>query len=325
MPSVVLRVLGVRSESMLIHIEPLREKSARLPEWLRKPVRNVDADHELKKMLRTRGLHTVCEEARCPNRNECFARGAATFMILGDVCSRSCGFCSVKTGRGLPTESLIDEPAQVAEAAAQLKLNYVVITSVNRDELPDGGAKHFAETIRAVRRLLPGAKIEVLTPDFKGNRRALHTVLDASPDTFNHNVETVPSLYRKVRPQADYQQSLDVLREARKYAVNTLTKSGFMVGLGERRDEVNQVLADLRAHDVDVVTIGQYLQPTRAHLPVEEYVHPDVFIEYKEFGEHLGFRAVFSGPLVRSSFMAEKVSDIAAGEDRSRGLPIDPH
>ncbi|HSQ20495.1 MAG TPA: lipoyl synthase [Blastocatellia bacterium] len=325
MPSVVLRVLGVRSESMLIHIEPLTEKAARLPEWLRKPVRNVDADHELKKTLRTRGLHTVCEEARCPNRNECFARGAATFMILGDVCSRSCGFCSVKTGRGLPTESLIDEPAQVAEAAAQLKLSYVVITSVNRDELSDGGAAHFAETIRAVRRRLPGAKIEVLTPDFKGNLRALHTVLDASPDTFNHNVETVPSLYRKVRPQADYQQSLDVLREARKHAVNTLTKSGFMVGLGERRDEVNQLLADLRAHEVDVVTIGQYLQPTRAHLPVEEYVHPDVFIEYKEFGEHLGFRAVFSGPLVRSSFMAETVSDVAAGEDRSRGLTIDPH
>lgn len=312
MLSLIPTVLVIRFESMLFHIEPLREKPARLPEWLRKPVRDVEADHELKKMLRTRGLHTVCEEARCPNRNECFARGAATFMILGDVCSRSCGFCSVKTGRGLPTESLIHEPEQVAEAAAQLKLSYVVITSVNRDELPDGGAAHFAETIRAVRRRLPDAKIEVLTPDFKGNRRAIHTVLDASPDTFNHNIETVSRLYRKVRPQADYQQSLDVLQEARKHAKNTLTKSGFMVGLGERRDEVNQLLADLRAHEVDVVTIGQYLQPTRAHLPVEEYVHPDVFIEYKELGEHLGFRAVFSGPLVRSSFMAEMVSDIAA-------------
>ncbi|HLF83599.1 MAG TPA: lipoyl synthase [Blastocatellia bacterium] len=297
---------------MLIQVEGLRrEPGPRLPEWLRKPVRNVAADHELKKMLRTRGLHTVCEEARCPNRNDCFARGAATFMILGDVCSRSCGFCSVKTGRGLPMESLSDEPERVAEAAAQLKLSYVVITSVNRDELPDGGAAHFANTIHAVRRRLPGARIEVLTPDFKGNRRALFTVLDASPDTFNHNVETVPRLYQRVRPQADYQQSLDVLQEARRYAPASLTKSGFMVGLGERREEVKRLLEDLRAHAVAVVTIGQYLQPTRAHLPVEEYIHPDVFEEYKAYGEWLGFRAVFSGPLVRSSFMAEMVRKIA--------------
>jgi lipoyl synthase len=299
---------------MLIQVEGLRRDTGpRLPEWLRKPVRNVEADHELKKILRTRGLHTVCEEARCPNRNDCFARGAATFMILGDVCSRSCGFCSVKTGRGLPMESLGDEPEQVAEAAAQLKLNYVVITSVNRDELQDGGAEHFANTIHAVRRRLPSARIEVLTPDFKGNRRALHAVLDAAPDTFNHNVETVPRLYQRVRPQADYQQSLDVLREARSYAPAALTKSGFMVGFGERIDEVKRLLEDLRAHAVDVVTIGQYLQPTRAHLPVEEYIHPDVFEEYKAYGERLGFRAVFSGPLVRSSFMAEMVNGIAEG------------
>jgi lipoyl synthase len=296
---------------MLIQIEGLREKPGpRLPQWLRKPLRNVRADHELKTMLRSRGLHTVCEEARCPNRNDCFARGAATFMILGDVCSRSCGFCSVKTGRGLPMSSLIDEPEEVAEAAAQLNLNYVVITSVNRDELADGGATHFAKTIRAVRMRLPNAKIEVLTPDFKGSRQALHTVLDAAPDTFNHNVETIPRLYQKVRPQADYQQSLDVLQEARRYSPRTLTKSGFMVGFGEQRDEVKRLIEDLRAHSVDVVTIGQYLQPTRAHLPVDEYVHPDLFDEYKEYGEGLGFRAVFSGPLVRSSFMAEMVNEI---------------
>ena len=295
---------------MLIQIES-ENPTRRLPEWLRKPVRNTDADHELKKMLRRRGLHTVCEEARCPNRNDCFSRGAATFMILGDVCSRSCGFCSVKTGRGLPLDSMRDEPEQVAEAAAQLDLKYVVITSVNRDELPDGGAGHFARTIHAVRRRLPGAKIEVLTPDFKGSHDALHTVLDAGPDTFNHNVETVPRLYLRVRPQADYRQSLDVLREARRYSKTTLTKSGFMLGLGERPDEVKMLLADLRAHDVDVVTIGQYLQPTRAHLPVIEYVHPDVFEAYKAHGEELGFRAVFSGPLVRSSFMAEMVNEIA--------------
>jgi len=297
---------------MLIQIEnSIASSPPRLPEWLRKPIRNVVADHELKKMLRTRGLHTVCEEARCPNRNDCFARGAATFMILGDVCSRSCGFCSVKTGRGVAMESLEREPEQVAEAAAGLNLNYVVITSVNRDELPDGGAAHFAKTVRAVRARLPQSKIEVLTPDFKGDTRALHTVLDAAPDTFNHNVETVPRLYNTVRPQADYQQSLDVLREARCYSPRVLTKSGFMVGLGERRDEVERLLGDLRAHDVDVVTIGQYLQPTRRHLAVEEYIHPDVFDRYREYGEQLGFRAVFSGPLVRSSFMAEMVSEIA--------------
>ena len=282
-----------------------------MPEWLRKPQRNVEADHELKKMLRTRGLHTVCEEARCPNRNDCFARGAATFMILGDVCSRSCGFCSVKTGRGLPMDALAGEPEQVAEAAAQLSLRYVVITSVNRDELPDGGAEHFARTVHAVRRRLPRAKIEVLTPDFKGNLDALHIVLDARPDTFNHNVETVPRLYRRVRPQAEYRQSLDVLRGARLHSPEVLTKSGFMVGLGETRDEVKRLLEDLRAHDVDVATIGQYLQPTRHHLPVEDYIHPDVFEEYKAHGEGLGFRAVFAGPLVRSSFMAELVHEEA--------------
>ncbi|MEK6300009.1 MAG: lipoyl synthase [Acidobacteriota bacterium] len=295
---------------MLIQLERPK-RGPRLPEWLRKPQRNVEADHDLKKMLRTRGLHTVCEEARCPNRNDCFARGAATFMILGDICSRSCGFCSVKTGRGLPMESLSDEPEQVAEAAAQLKLSYVVITSVNRDELDDGGAMHFARTIEAVRRRLPGSKIEVLTPDFKGDHNALRVVLDAGPDTFNHNIETVPRLYRRVRPQADYRQSLDLLQAARRYSSSVLTKSGFMVGLGETRGEVRRLLEDLREHEVDVATIGQYLQPTRGHLPVEAYVHPDVFAEYKEYGERLGFRAVFSGPLVRSSFMAEMVNEAA--------------
>lgn len=297
---------------MLIQIEGLKTRpSPRLPEWLRKPHRNVEADHDLKRMLRTRGLHTVCEEARCPNRNDCFERGAATFMILGDVCSRSCGFCSVKTGRGLPIESLVDEPRQVAEAAAQLGLRYVVITSVNRDELADGGAAHFANTIQAVRQRLPEAQIEVLTPDFKGNRQALYTVLDARPDTYNHNVETVPRLYQRVRPQADYAQSLDVLANARRYAPRVLTKSGFMVGLGESFEEVKGLLEDLRAAETDVVTIGQYLQPTRKHLPVEQYVHPEVFDEYREYGERLGFRAVFSGPLVRSSFMADIVHEQA--------------
>ena len=291
---------------MLIQIQsPTKTTGPRLPDWLRKPQRNTQADHEVKKMLRSRRLHTVCEEARCPNRNDCFARGAATFMILGDVCSRSCGFCAVKTGRGLPIESLAEEPEQVAAAAAELGLSYVVITSVNRDELPDGGASHFAETIRAVRRSLPASGIEVLTPDFKGSLNALHTVLEAKPDTFNHNIETVARLYRTVRPQADYQQSLDVLRNARNHSPAVLAKSGFMVGLGETADEVKRLLEDLHEHGVQIVTIGQYLQPTRQHLPVEEYVHPDVFEQYRAYGEQLGFRSVFSGPLVRSSFMAE--------------------
>ena len=279
----------------------------RLPEWLRKPHREPRADHDLKTMLRSRGLHTVCEEARCPNRNECFARKAATFMILGDVCSRSCGFCSVKTGRGAPLAELSGEPEQVAKAAEEMGLQYVVITSVNRDELADGGASHFAMTIRAVRGRLPRAKVEVLTPDFKGDREALLTVLDAGPDTFNHNVETVPRLYSTVRPQAGYQQSLDVLKNAHGYAPQILTKSGFMAGLGESPSEVERLLEDLRSHDVEIVTIGQYLQPTRRHLPVAEYVHPDRFEEYRLYGERLGFRAVFSGPLIRSSYMAEAV------------------
>lgn len=296
--------------TMLVQLESsTTRRSPRLPEWLRHPERNVAADHEMKRMLRERGLHTVCEEARCPNRQECFGRGTATFMILGDVCSRSCGFCSVKTGRGVPIEQLAGEPEQVAEAAAKLSLRYVVVTSVNRDELTDGGAAHFARTIRAVRRRLPEAGIEVLTPDFKGDVDALHTVLDAEPDAFNHNVETVPRLHGRVRPQAHYEQSLRVLRNARDYGGKTITKSGFMVGLGERRGEVMSLLRDLRANGVEVVTIGQYLQPTRNHLPVTEYVHPDVFEEYKTFAEGQGFSAVFAGPLVRSSYQAEAVHD----------------
>jgi lipoic acid synthetase len=228
-------------------------------------------------------------------------------MILGEVCTRSCGFCSVKTGRGLPLDQLAHEPEQVAEAAAELRLRYVVITSVNRDELPDGGAAHFARTIAAVRRRLPEARVEALTPDFKGDRHALHTVLDSKPDTFNHNVETVPRLYGRVRPQALYDQSLRVLQHTREYAPGVLTKSGFMVGLGEQRAEVMSLLEDLRTHHVDVVTIGQYLQPTRNHLPVIEYVHPNIFDEYKSFAEGLGFKAVFAGPMVRSSYMADAV------------------
>jgi len=291
----------------LVHIKGLERPGPRLPEWLRKPRRHAAADHDLKRLFRSRGLHTVCEEARCPNRNECFARGTATFMILGDTCSRSCGFCAVKTGRGVPLELLEAEPEQVAEAAAVLLLRYVVITSVNRDELPDGGANHFARTIHAVRRRLPRAQVEALTPDFKGDLRAVSTVLGAGPNTFNHNIETVPRLYDTVRPQARYQQSLNVLSFAASFAPAMTIKSGLMVGLGEDPEEVHSLLGDLHRHGVNVVTIGQYLQPTRHHLPVVEYIDPERYEQYREYGEKLGLQAVFAGPFVRSSYMAEVV------------------
>lgn len=234
-------------------------------------------------------------------------------MILGNMCTRGCGFCSVPKGNPRIHDMTLDpmEPANVARMAAEMKLRYVVITSVNRDDLEDGGSTHFAETVERVKQALPAARVEVLTPDFDGNLPAVARVLDAAPHVFNHNMETVPRLYRKVRPQADYRQSLEVLRFAREHRKEVLTKSGFMVGLGETVDEVHQLLRDLRANDVDVATIGQYLQPTRRNLAVAEYVAPERFEEYREFGLSLGFKMVFSGPLVRSSYMADLVSEQA--------------
>jgi lipoic acid synthetase len=253
----------------------------------------------------------VCEEARCPNIHECFHRGAATFMILGERCTRGCGFCSVQklNPRKHDVRLATAEPANVANMAREMQLRYVVITSVNRDDLEDGGSHHFAETVREVRRALPQARVEVLTPDFCGDLHAVARVLDAGPHVFNHNMETAPRLYARVRPQADYRQSLDVLAFARAHAPEVLTKSGFMVGLGETPDEVRTLLRDLRAAATDVATIGQYLQPSRRNLPVAEYVEPRQFEEYREYGLALGFKAVFSGPLVRSSYMADQVSD----------------
>ncbi len=231
-------------------------------------------------------------------------------MILGNLCTRGCTFCSVPKGNPRKQDMRLDpsEPANVARMAAEMKLKYVVITSVNRDDLEDGGSHHFAETVGEVRRALPDAKVEVLTPDFCGNMTAVANVLDAGPHVFNHNMETVPRLYRKVRPQADYQQSLDVLAFARAHRPEVLTKSGFMVGLGETDEEVRQILRDLRRHDVDVATIGQYLQPTRRNHPVREFVTPQQFDEWRDYGLSLGFGKVFSGPLVRSSYMADLVS-----------------
>jgi lipoic acid synthetase len=280
-----------------------------LPEWARRPRTHFESLHQLKSGLRRLNLHTVCESARCPNIHECFAKGAATFMILGDRCTRACGFCSVPKGRA-PLDPA--EPANVARMAADMNLRYVVITSVNRDDLDDGGSRHFAETVRQVRRALPRARVEVLTPDFCGDVDAVARVLDAAPHVFNHNMETTARLYARVRPQASYRQSLDVLAAARRLRTEVITKSGFMVGLGETSEEVLAVLRDLRSVDVDVATIGQYLQPTRRNLPVAAYIEPQQFDAWRDYGLSIGFQMVFSGPLVRSSYMADVVSEQAS-------------
>ncbi len=289
----------------------------RLPEWIREKKLNLSALREIKTMLRERELHSVCESLACPNRSECFSRGTATFMILGDVCTRACGFCNVTTGLPYAPPSL-DEPRAVAETAKRMGLRHVVVTSVTRDDVPDGGARQFAETIRELREALPQAAVEVLTPDFRGNLDAVRTVVEARPDYYNHNVETVPRLYRHVRPGSRFDRSLDVLRHAKSVDPHVVTKSGLMLGLGEQRDEVVEVLQHLRESQVEIVTIGQYLQPKRHKLDVVEYVHPSVFEEYRVIGEELGFRAVFSGPFVRSSYMADVVAHeaVAAGVGR---------
>ena len=285
----------------------------RLPEWARKSATHFESMNTLKRGLRELNLHTVCESARCPNIHECFHRGAATFMILGNLCTRGCGFCSVPKGNPRKVNMALDpaEPRNVARMAQAMRVKYCVITSVNRDDLADGGSRHFAETVREVRNALPEARVEVLTPDFCGDVEAVARVLDAGPDVFNHNMETVPRLYRKVRPQANYRQSLDLLEFARKHRPEVLTKSGFMVGLGETEEEIFQLLRDLVAVGTDVATIGQYLQPTRRNLPVSRYVTPPEFDAYRDFGLSLGFKKVFSGPLVRSSYMADLVSEEA--------------
>ena len=292
----------------LFQIEP---QASRLPEWARKSATHFESLHSLKRDLRKKNLHTVCESARCPNIHECFHRGAATFMILGNFCTRGCGFCSVPKANPRKVDMALDpcEPANVARMAAEMRLNYVVITSVNRDDLEDGGSHHFAETVREVREKLPNARLEVLTPDFCGDHAAVARVLDAEPHVFNHNMETVPRLYRKVRPQADYRQSLDILRFARSYRPDVLTKSGFMVGLGESVEEVHQLLRDLYDAGADIATIGQYLRPTRRNLQVARYVTPAEFDGFRDFGLKIGFKMVFSGPLVRSSYMADVVSE----------------
>ncbi|MBI1912790.1 MAG: lipoyl synthase [Deltaproteobacteria bacterium] len=276
----------------------------RLPSWAKKTLGPASKLHEMKSILRKRNLHTVCESARCPNIGECFSKPTATFMILGDVCTRTCGFCSIEK-KADPL--LVDphEPANIALTAKELGLKHVVITSVTRDDLPNGGADQFALTIKAIKDNISDILVEVLTPDFEGDQEALKIVLDARPDIFNHNLETVPSLYSVVRPQADYQRSLDVLGRAKQAGV--MTKSGIMVGLGETKEEVKEVLRDLLASGCDAVTIGQYLRPTRNNLEVREYVEPEVFKEYEEYGKAIGLKYVYSGPFVRSSYNAEQL------------------
>jgi len=271
----------------------------RHPEWIR--VKSTGT-HATRKILRHHGVSTVCEEAKCPNQGKCFSHSTATFMILGDRCTRDCAFCAVESSMPLPVDP--DEPEKVAEAAVSLGLKFVVITSVTRDDLPDGGAGHFANTVRAVRKKGPSMKIEILTPDFNGDPASLKTALDASPDVFNHNVETVPRLYSTVRQMADYQTSINVLKTAKKLYPGIKTKSGIMLGLGENGSEVLSVMKDLRDAKCDFLTIGQYLQPGRNNIPVAEYVKPEVFEQYRKEALKMGFAAVASSPLTRSSMDA---------------------
>jgi len=272
------------------------------PPWLKKRIPPFQDILQVKSILSQGSLHTVCEEARCPNLGECFSKGTATILILGRICTRDCGFCAVEHGFPAPPEG--EKPEQVALAVRKMGLRYVVLTSVTRDDLPGGGASHYARTIRAIREVDRGVKIEVLVPDFKGDLSALETVLEERPDVLNHNVETVPRLYQEVRPQAEYRRSLKLLERAKHEAPSIFTKSGFMLGLGEDRREVIALMEDLIAAGCDFITIGQYLQPRKDRLPVVRYVPPEEFDDYKKIGEEMGFKGVASGPFVRSSFHA---------------------
>jgi len=287
------------------HLKPLDAPRMRLAPWLKKRLPLGEAVDDVRRLVQGQALHTVCQSARCPNLNECWSRKAATFMILGDVCTRTCRFCTVPKGRPLPLDP--GEPEHVAEAAAELGLRHVVVTSVDRDDLPDQGAAHFAATIRAIRARLPEAVVEVLTGDFRGEKALIDVVAEARPTIFNHNLETVPRLYRRVRPGAGYPRSLDVLAHVKRRDPAQLTKSGLMLGLGEGDDDLRAVLRDLRAQGVDILTLGQYLRPTLKQLPVERFVPPEEFEAWGRWARELGFLSVASGPFVRSSYNAAEV------------------
>ena len=294
-----------RDKTARIPIKVVPAEPLRKPDWIRVKAGSGIRFMEIKRILREHRLHTVCEEASCPNIGECFGKGTATFMILGDLCTRRCPFCDVAHGKPLPPDS--EEPANLARTIAALGLKYVVVTSVDRDDLRDGGARHFTECIRAVRELSPETRIEVLVPDFRGRLEvAIDVLSETPPDVMNHNLETVPRLYRQARPGADYAHSLKLLKDFKRRHPNLPTKSGLMVGLGETDEEIVAVMADLRAHDVDMLTIGQYLQPSLHHLPVTRYVEPAVFEEYSRQAHALGFMHAACGPLVRSSYHADQ-------------------
>ena len=276
----------------------------RLPGWLKVKMPGGPNYLELRERLRGARLHTVCEEARCPNIGECWERRTATFMILGDICTRACAYCAVTTGKPLTLD--LGEPVRLAETVERMGLKYAVITSVNRDDLPDGGAFIFAECIRQIHKRLPDCKVETLIPDFDGNWDALERVMEAGPETLNHNIETVRRVFSRVRARGDYDQSLELLKRAKQLAPDGVTKSGMMVGLGETRDEIAETMADLRGVDCDLLTIGQYLRPSDKHAPLSRWYTPDEFVELRELGESMGFRHVASGPLVRSSYHADE-------------------
>ncbi len=277
------------------------------PPWLKKKIPPFQDLKKVKSILTEANLHTVCEEARCPNLGECFSQGTATILILGKVCTRNCGFCAVEHGSTSPLDEA--EPEHVGQAVRRMGIRYIVITSVTRDDLPDGGASHFARTIQAIRALDQNVRVEVLVPDFKGDLDCLDVVLKACPDVLNHNVETVPGLYPEVRPQADYTRSLNLLKRSKEKNPSILTKSGLMLGLGETKEEVSDVLRDLREAGCDFLTIGQYLQPQINRLPVVRYIPPEEFKAYRKIGEGMGFKMVSSGPFVRSSFHASEMFD----------------
>ena len=292
------------------------------PEWLKVRIRADNSFERVNRMISDLSLHTVCQEARCPNIFECWGEGTATFMILGDICTRHCGFCAVGKGKPAPLDP--DEPRHVGEAVKRLGVRHAVVTSVNRDELEDGGSRHFAETIRWIRRLNPGCRVEVLIPDFCGNEEALNTILEARPDVLNHNTETVPRLYKRVRPDARYRQSLELLSRAdrRKTVYPLLTKSGLMAGLGETVDELIETFGDIRETGCDILTVGQYLAPTPKHIPIEKYYTPEEFAHLKQEALALGFRYVEAGPLVRSSYHAGRHTDGA--ESAAGDYSLDP-
>ena len=277
----------------------------RLPEWLKVQAPGGSNYIELRGLMRSSSLHTVCEEAHCPNIGECWERGTATFMVLGDICTRACAYCAVTSGR--PTGLDLQEPARLADTVERMGLRYAVITSVNRDDLPDGGAFIFAQCIRQIRKRLPDCKVEVLIPDFEGNWDALEAVMAAAPDTLNHNIETVRRVFRRVRPRGDYDQSLELIARAKALAPDGVTKSGMMVGLGETRDEIVDTMRDLRSADCDLLTIGQYLRPSPKHIALARWYTPEEFGELAREAEALGFRHVASGPLVRSSYHADEL------------------